>query len=252
MRSERACWPPAPRSSGSAMPTWRPTCPPWMSRSASSPPGTRWSSGRACCMPRSPRTGTAAAAGQAAPRGGGPAAPRRVPRPGRPARRGPGWGAGAPGWGAGAPGWGAGAPGWGAGAPGWGAGAPGWGAGAPGWGAYAPGWGAYAPGWRAGAPDRGHDGVTVPGRSPPDLSGARIAIANWRDPWHPQAGGAERFAWEMARGLAERGAKVCFLTARPPGQARREGRDGIEFMRIGGGFTLYPLLLCWLLAHPPS
>ena len=32
-----------------------------------------------------------------------------------------------------------------------------------------------------------------------DLGGLRIAIANWRDPWHPQAGGAERYAWEMAR-----------------------------------------------------
>ena len=34
------------------------------------------------------------------------------------------------------------------------------------------------------------------------LGGLRIAIANWRDPWHPQAGGAERYAWEMARALA--------------------------------------------------
>jgi hypothetical protein len=34
-----------------------------------------------------------------------------------------------------------------------------------------------------------------------DVSGLRIAVANWRDPWHPQAGGAERYAWEMARAL---------------------------------------------------
>jgi glycosyltransferase involved in cell wall biosynthesis len=37
-----------------------------------------------------------------------------------------------------------------------------------------------------------------------DLHGTRVAVANWRDPWHPQAGGAERYAWEMARGLASR------------------------------------------------
>ena len=58
--------------------------------------------------------------------------------------------------------------------------------------------------------------------SPADLSGLRIAIANWRDPWHPQAGGAERYAWEMARGLTQAGAEVHFLTARAPGQARRQ------------------------------
>ncbi|HEU5386258.1 MAG TPA: glycosyltransferase, partial [Streptosporangiaceae bacterium] len=60
-----------------------------------------------------------------------------------------------------------------------------------------------------------------------DLRGTRVAVANWRDPWHPQAGGAERYAWEMAHGLAARGAKVTFLTARAPGQARTEERDGI-------------------------
>src|SRR5215467_7791247 len=63
----------------------------------------------------------------------------------------------------------------------------------------------------------------------PDLSGLRVAIVNWRDPWHPDAGGAERYAWEMGRGLAARGAEVRFLTARAPGQSRRDCRDGIPF-----------------------
>jgi len=94
--------------------------------------------------------------------------------------------------------------------------------------------------------------VTAQGRCPPDLSGARIALANWRDPWHPQAGGAERYAWEVARALAGRGAAVCFLTARAAGQARRERRDGIEILRMGGRFTVYPLVLGWLLAHRRS
>jgi glycosyltransferase involved in cell wall biosynthesis len=94
--------------------------------------------------------------------------------------------------------------------------------------------------------------VTVPGTCPSDLSGVRIAVANWRDPWHPQAGGAERYAWEIARGLAARGAAVRFLTARAPGQARRDRRDGIEIIRMGGRFTVYPLVLGWLLAHRRS
>jgi glycosyltransferase involved in cell wall biosynthesis len=84
------------------------------------------------------------------------------------------------------------------------------------------------------------------------MNGLRIAIVNWRDPWHPQAGGAERYAWEMARGLAARGAAVSYLTARAPGQTRRERRDGIGIVRLGGRFTVYPLILGWLLAHRRS
>jgi glycosyltransferase involved in cell wall biosynthesis len=85
-----------------------------------------------------------------------------------------------------------------------------------------------------------------------DLNGVRILIANWRDPWHPEAGGAERYAWEMARALAARGAAVRFLTARGPGQSRGERREGIEIVRRGGRFTVYPLALGWLLAHRRS
>ena len=82
-----------------------------------------------------------------------------------------------------------------------------------------------------------------------DLRCTRVAVANWRDPWHPQAGGAERYAWEMAHGLAVRGARVTFLTARAPGQARTEERDGIPIVRRGGRFTVYPWVLLWLLLH---
>jgi glycosyltransferase involved in cell wall biosynthesis len=82
-----------------------------------------------------------------------------------------------------------------------------------------------------------------------DVRGMRIVIANWRDPWHPQAGGAERYIWEMACALAQRGATVRFLTARAPGQARGEHRDGIEIVRRGGRFTVYPRAFGWLVAH---
>jgi glycosyltransferase involved in cell wall biosynthesis len=56
----------------------------------------------------------------------------------------------------------------------------------------------------------------------------------------------------MARGLKARGAKVTYLTARAPGQTRRERRDGIDIVRLGGRFTVYPLILGWLLAHRRS
>ena len=84
------------------------------------------------------------------------------------------------------------------------------------------------------------------------VAGLRVAIVNWRDPWQPEAGGAEQYAWQMARGLAARGAVVRYLTARAPGQPRREQRDGIRIVRLGGRFTVYPLTAAWLLAHRRS
>jgi glycosyltransferase involved in cell wall biosynthesis len=95
-------------------------------------------------------------------------------------------------------------------------------------------------------------GTQGPGIPATGLSGLRIAIANWRDPWHPDAGGAERYAWEIGRGLAARGARVVFLTARALGQARRSRHDGITVARMGGRFTVYPRVLGWLLAHRRS
>jgi glycosyltransferase involved in cell wall biosynthesis len=84
------------------------------------------------------------------------------------------------------------------------------------------------------------------------LRGRRLAIVNWRDPWHPQAGGAEEYAWAMARGLAGYGAKVSYLTARAPGQAARERRDGIDIVRRGGRLTVYPLVFAWMARHRKS
>jgi glycosyltransferase involved in cell wall biosynthesis len=84
------------------------------------------------------------------------------------------------------------------------------------------------------------------------LRGRRIAIVNWRDPWHPQAGGAEQYAWQMARGLTRRGARVSYLTARAPGQTARDRRDGIEIIRRGARLTVYPLVLAWMARHRRS
>ncbi|MFC5826929.1 glycosyltransferase family 4 protein [Nonomuraea insulae] len=74
----------------------------------------------------------------------------------------------------------------------------------------------------------------------------KIVVVNWRDPWHPQAGGAETFAWEPARRFARAGHEVCFVTARAPGQSRRESVEGVRFVRMGGVFSVYPLVLGWL------
>jgi glycosyltransferase involved in cell wall biosynthesis len=83
----------------------------------------------------------------------------------------------------------------------------------------------------------------------PQLAGLRVAIVNWRDPWHPNAGGAEQYAWQMALGLLARGARVWYLTARPAGQSRSECQDGIQIVRTGSQWTVYPGVLGWLARH---
>jgi glycosyltransferase involved in cell wall biosynthesis len=84
---------------------------------------------------------------------------------------------------------------------------------------------------------------------PADVTGLRVAIVNWRDPWHPSAGGAEQYAWQMAVGLIARGARVCYVTARAAGQSRRERRDAVEIVRTGSRLSVYPRALGWLAAH---
>lgn len=86
----------------------------------------------------------------------------------------------------------------------------------------------------------------------PAVAGSRILIVNWRDPWHPDAGGAEVYAFEMALGLSRRGGRVCYLTARAPGQARAERHGGVDIVRLGGRLTVYPAVLAWLLLHGRS
>ncbi len=79
------------------------------------------------------------------------------------------------------------------------------------------------------------------------VDGLRIVVVNWRDPWHPEAGGAETYAWQVARGLRRRGADMTFLTARAAGQIADETRDGIRIVRVGKRFTVYPRVLGWIL-----
>lgn len=82
-----------------------------------------------------------------------------------------------------------------------------------------------------------------------ELQGVRVAVVNWRDVDHSRAGGAERYAWEFARALAEGGAAVEFLTAREPGQARSLEREGIAVHRAGGTLGFYLVTLWRLLVR---
>lgn len=86
---------------------------------------------------------------------------------------------------------------------------------------------------------------------PPDgvLAGRRIIVVNWRDVDHSLAGGAEIYAWNLARAFVEGGAEVEFLTAREPGQLRRESRGGVTVRRRGGALSFYLLTAIRLLAR---
>ncbi|CAM3710401.1 glycosyltransferase family 4 protein [Nocardiopsis rhodophaea] len=107
----------------------------------------------------------------------------------------------------------------------------------------------------AGGPETEHARESARAQSPrepdeptePRLDGVRIVMINWRDPWQSVAGGAEEYAWRMSRHLAGRGACVTFLTSREPGQARVETRQGIVIRRMGQKFSVYPLVMLWLL-----
>ena len=71
------------------------------------------------------------------------------------------------------------------------------------------------------------------------LAGASVLFLNWRDPAHPQAGGAEVYCWEIARRFAAGGAQVTLLTSRPDGAPAHAVVDGVEIDRRGGTYSLY-------------
>ncbi|MFN2450540.1 MAG: glycosyltransferase, partial [Candidatus Baltobacteraceae bacterium] len=63
--------------------------------------------------------------------------------------------------------------------------------------------------------------------------GFSILILNWRDPKHPQAGGAETYLFEMARRWAAGGNDVEWITAGFKGAAKQETLDGVAVTRVG-------------------
>lgn len=81
------------------------------------------------------------------------------------------------------------------------------------------------------------------------LAGSHVVVCNWRDSSHPLSGGAEQYCEQVAAEMAAQGAKVTYLTSRSRGTRRREPTPWGSFVRMGGTFTTYPLVLLWLLAH---
>ncbi|MBV9972722.1 MAG: glycosyltransferase family 4 protein [Candidatus Eremiobacteraeota bacterium] len=67
----------------------------------------------------------------------------------------------------------------------------------------------------------------------------RLLLLNWRDPWHPQAGGAELLTWRICERLADRGWDVEWFTARYATAAPDEIRRGVHFVRAGTQLTVH-------------
>ncbi len=69
----------------------------------------------------------------------------------------------------------------------------------------------------------------------------RLLILNWRDYWHPLAGGAELVTLRMAERLSAKGWTVEWFSALYPGASKDEVRHGIRFVRSGNQFTVHVL-----------
>lgn len=76
-----------------------------------------------------------------------------------------------------------------------------------------------------------------------------ILFLNWRDPAHPQAGGAEVYCYEMARAFAAAGAGVTLFTARHTGSDPHAEVDGVHIVREGGTVGVYAAAARHLMRH---
>jgi glycosyltransferase involved in cell wall biosynthesis len=72
------------------------------------------------------------------------------------------------------------------------------------------------------------------------MESLRIAVLNWRDLTHPEAGGAERLVHESACELIRRGHSVTLFTARYPGSAAIDSSLEYQIERYGSRFSVYP------------
>ncbi|HVS45286.1 MAG TPA: glycosyltransferase family 4 protein [Verrucomicrobiae bacterium] len=66
-----------------------------------------------------------------------------------------------------------------------------------------------------------------------------ILLLNWRDPWHPRAGGAEFLTLRILERLVERGYPVEWFSSRYAGCAEDESKGGIRYVRRGSEATVH-------------
>ena len=84
-------------------------------------------------------------------------------------------------------------------------------------------------------------------------AGLRLLAVNWRDPEHPEAGGAETHLHEILKRAASDGHAVTWLASGFPGGPRETTIGGIRVVRAGTWWsfnTVVPGILRGELAHP--
>ena len=75
--------------------------------------------------------------------------------------------------------------------------------------------------------------------SPEASTKGNICILAWRDLWHPEAGGAERYITSLSEALVARGYSVTILTGRYPQAATDQKHNGVTYIRRGGRYSIY-------------
>lgn len=67
----------------------------------------------------------------------------------------------------------------------------------------------------------------------------RLLLLNWRDPWHPQAGGAELLTLRILERLASSGWDIEWFSGSYPGAAPTSEVNGITYIREGGQLSVH-------------
>ena len=80
------------------------------------------------------------------------------------------------------------------------------------------------------------------------MEALKILLFNWRDPKHPDAGGAEKATYEIARRWVLSGHRVHWICGGFPRGRRVDNIDGITVTRIGGKYSVYGLSPLYYLA----
>ena len=75
----------------------------------------------------------------------------------------------------------------------------------------------------------------------------KILIFNWRCPKHPEAGGAEKYLYEISKRLIKKGHKIVWFSASFNGAKEVDNLEGIEIIRMGGRYTVYAYAFIYFL-----
>jgi glycosyltransferase involved in cell wall biosynthesis len=73
----------------------------------------------------------------------------------------------------------------------------------------------------------------------------RILILNWKDKYHPQAGGAEYVTDQIAQRMVKDGHKVTLLTARYAGSSHKDNIEGVKIIRAGKNKFSHYIVAWW-------